>query len=265
MSGAEMRLGRLFDKESGRSFVAAFDHGLTTKVPPESGSPTEVVERIVSSCEPDGVLISPGTLNRTSHLFAFRGAPIPLLRADIILNDERVKDLGEQHRVLCSPTDAAALGAGGIVMFLILGVETGQMFADNTRAIANAAGEAHRLGLPLIVETVLWGSRITDRRDPDMLAFGCRMAAELGADAIKTEYTGDPETMKPVIEGCGVPVLTLGGPKGDSEEELIQMTREAMDAGAKGIVYGRNIWQADDPARISSSIREVVHGVPARN
>ena len=260
-----MKLGRLFDKESGRSFIAAFDHGLTTRVPPESGTPLEVVDRIVSSCQPDGVLISPGILNATSHLFAFRGAPVPLLRADIILNDERMKDLGEQHRVLCSPSEAAALGAGGVVMFLIFGVETGQMFADNARAVAGAAREAHRLGLPLIVETVLWGSRITDKRDPDMLAFGCRMAAELGADAIKTEYTGDPETMKPVIEGCGVPVLTLGGPKSDSEDEVVETTRQAMEAGARGIVYGRNIWQADDPARISASIREVVHGVPARN
>lgn len=252
----------MFGKESGRSFIAAFDHGLTTRVPPQAGRPIEIVERTIS-CEPDGILVSPGMLDRAGHLFAFRGAPVPLVRSDFLLNDERLKDLGEQHRVLCSPADAAALGAGGIVMFLIFGVETGEMFADNARAVAEGAREAHRLGLPLIVETVLWGSRITDSRDPDMLAFGCRMAAELGADAIKTEYTGDPETMAPVIEGCGVPVLTLGGPKTDSEDELVQTTREAMEAGARGVVYGRNVWQAEDPIRVSASLREVIHGVHA--
>jgi DhnA family fructose-bisphosphate aldolase class Ia len=90
------------------------------------------------------------------------------------------------------------------------------------------------------------------------------MAAELGADVIKTEYTGDPDTFASVVECCPVPVLTLGGPKSGSEGEVLEMTRGAIKAGARGVVYGRNIWQADNPARISASIREVVHGTCAR-
>jgi DhnA family fructose-bisphosphate aldolase class Ia len=183
---------------------------------------------------------------------------------DWLILDQHLEELGEQYRVLCTPQDAASLGAGAVVMYLILGVEEGAMFADNARAVAGAAREAHLAGLPLIVETVLWGSRISDRRDPDLLAFGCRMAAELGADAIKTEYTGDPETFAPIVEGCPVPVLTLGGPQVDSEEALVETPRGAMEAGAKGVVYGRNIWQADDPVRISGAVREIVHGAYAR-
>jgi DhnA family fructose-bisphosphate aldolase class Ia len=263
MKGAELRLGRLFDRESGRSFMAAFDHGLTLRVPPEAGRALKIVENIIA-CEPEGVFVSPGMLDRAGHLFAFRGAPSPILRMDWLILDERLEELGEQYRVLCTPQDAASLGAGAVVMYLVLGVEEGAMFADNARAVAGAAREAHLAGLPLIVETVLWGSRISDRRDPDLLAFGCRMAAELGADAIKTEYTGDPETFAPIVEGCPVPVLTLGGPKVDSEEALVETTRGAMEAGAKGVVYGRNIWQADDPVRISGAVREIVHGAYAR-
>jgi DhnA family fructose-bisphosphate aldolase class Ia len=181
---------------------------------------------------------------------------------DWTILDERLKDLGEQYRVLVSPKDAAALGAGAVVMFLIQGPEEGKMFADNARAVAEAASEAHQVGLPLIVECTLWGSRMTDRKDPDLLAFGCRMAAELGADAVKTEYTGDPGTMAEVIEGCPVPVLTLGGAKGTSEEAVVEAARGAIEGGAKGIIFGRNVWQADDPMRMSASLREVVHGVP---
>ena len=59
-----------------------------------------------------------------------------------------------------------------------------------------------RAGIPVIVESVLWGSRIEDKRDPELLAFGARVAAEFGADAIKTAYTGDPETMRQVVEGA---------------------------------------------------------------
>jgi fructose-bisphosphate aldolase, class I len=138
------------------------------------------------------------------------------------------------------------------------------MFAHNAQAVAKAAREAHRVGLPLIVEATLWGSRISDKKDPDLLAYGCRMAAELGADAVKTEYTGDPETTAEVIEGCPVPVLTLGGAKGDSEEAVAEAARGAKEGGTRGIIFGRNIWQAEDPVRMSASLREVVHGVSVR-
>ncbi len=258
-----MRMGRLFDRESGRSFITAFDHGTNLRVPPEAGKPLEVVEKIVAG-EPDGVLISPGMLKQAAHLFAFRGAPVPVLRADWTMLDERTKDLGEQYRVLLTPRDAAALGAGAVMMYLIQGPEEGAMFADNARAVARAASEAHEVGLPLIVEATLWGSRISEKKDPDLLAYGCRIAAELGADAIKTEYTGDPETMAEVVEGCPVPVLTLGGAKGSSEEDVVEAARGAIEGGAKGIVFGRNVWQADDPVKMSASLRETVHGVPMR-
>ncbi len=263
MSGAELRMGRLFNRESGRSFITAFDHGTNLRVPPEAGKPLEVVEKIVAG-EPDGVLVSPGMLKQASHLFAFRGAPVPVVRADWTILDERMKDLGEQYRVLLTPQDAAALGAEALVMYLIQGPEEGAMFADNAQAVAQAAREAHKVGLPLIVEATLWGSHISEEKDPDLLAYGCRMAAELGADAVKTEYTGDPETMAEVAEGCPVPVLTLGGAKGASEEAVVEAARGALEGGARGIIFGRNVWQAKDPAKMSALLREAVHGVYAR-
>lgn len=260
MSGAQLRLGRLFDRGSGRSFITAFDHGVNLRVPPEAGTALEVIEKIVAG-GPDGVLISPGLLKQASHHFAFRGAPVPIVRADWTLLDERTRDMGEQYRVLISPRDAAALGAGAVMMFLIHGPEEGAQLADNVRAVARAAREAHEVGLPLIVEATLWGSRIEEKKNPDLLAFACRMAAELGADAVKTEYTGDPATMREVVEGCPVPVLTLGGAKGGSEDDVLENARGALEGGASGLIFGRNVWQADDVAAMSASLRGVVHGV----
>lgn len=230
------------------------------RVPPEAGTALEVIEKIVAG-GPDGILISPGLLKQASHHFAFRGAPVPIARADWTLLDERTRDMGEQYRVLISPGDAAALGAGAVMMFLIHGPEEGAQLADNVRAVARAAREAHEVGLPLIVEATLWGSRIEEKKDPDLLAFACRMAAELGADAVKTEYTGDPATMREVVEGCPVPVLTLGGAKGGSEDDVLENARGALEGGASGLIFGRNVWQADDVAAMSASLRGVVHGV----
>lgn len=84
----------------------------------------------------------------------------------------------------------------------VLGVAEGDVLADNAKALA--AGEAHKVGMPRMVENVLWGSRAEDKRDPDLLAFGSRMTAEPGADVIETGHTGDVGTMAPVVEGCPV-------------------------------------------------------------
>ncbi len=262
MSGAQLRLGRLFDRASGRSFIAAFDHGVTIGAPAGGEDALGVVGRIVDECRPDAVLLGPGLLAKSADRFAFRGAPAPILRADWIQNDPRLFALGlkEAYRVLCTPRHAAELGADAFIMFLIMGAEETEMFADNVRAVARAAEEAHDVGLPLIVEAVLWGSRIEAKKDAELLSYACRTAAELGADAVKTEWTGDRASMAEVIAACPAPVLVLGGAKAPTPGPLLQATRDAMEAGAKGVVYGRNVWQADDPSAIARQLREIIHG-----
>ncbi|MGH2617729.1 MAG: class I fructose-bisphosphate aldolase [Thermomicrobiales bacterium] len=267
MNGAEVRLGQLFDRGSGRSFIAAFDHGVTLGPKPGSEHVLEGLARIIAG-NPDGILISPGTMKIGGQLFAFHGAPVPIVRADWIFNIEVFPGLpaalqdprqGESYEVICSPEDALAMGAGAITMFLVVGTAEGAGFASNTRQVAASIQAARRVGMPVIVESVLWGARMDDKRDPELLAFAARVAAELGADAIKTAYTGDPETMRQVVEGCPVPVLVLGGVRSSNPELVLEATRGALDAGARGVVYGRNVWQADDPIMMCGLLREVIH------
>ena len=267
MSGAATRLGQLFDRESGRSFIAAFDHGLTLGPKPGSERALDILAQIVAG-NPDGILISPGMMKLGGHLFAFHGGPVPIVRADWIFNNEVFPGLpaalqdprqGENYEVICSPDDALAVGAGAITMFLIVGTGQGAEFSRNARLVAANIQAARRVGLPVIVEAVLWGARMEDKRDPELLAFGARVAAELGADAIKTAYTGDPESMRQVVAGCPVPVLVLGGVRSSSPQVVLDATRDALAAGAKGVVYGRNVWQADDPMVMCGLLRDVIH------
>jgi DhnA family fructose-bisphosphate aldolase class Ia len=166
--------------------------------------------------------------------------------------------------VVCSPADALALGADAITMFLIVGMEDGAEFADNVVAVADAAQQARAIGLPVIVESVLWGSRMDDQRDAELLAFAARMAAELGADAIKTTYTGDPESMRRVVEGCPIPVLVLGGVRSADPAPVLEATRGALEAGAKGRRLRPQRWQADDPLLMCGLLRDVIHGAECR-
>ena len=258
MTGTAVRLGRLF-RASGRSFITAFDHGTTLRMPLSGPGPREVLSTIVEG-GPDGVLLSPGMLATNADLFAVRGAPVPVVRADWTVVDDAWKaESGEFHRVVITPAEAAVMGAGAICMYLIGGPATGAQFADNVAAVAQAAHEARRVGIPLIVEATLWGSRHTDKKDPEALQHVCRMAYELGADAIKTEFTGDVGSMRQLIASVGVPVLTLGGAVGEANA-VESAARDAIAAGAKGLIFGRNVWGADDPVGTTKKLLDVVHG-----
>jgi DhnA family fructose-bisphosphate aldolase class Ia len=258
MIGAELRMRRLFGKESGRAYVVAIDHGMLFGVQEGSEDAIGAVARSLAS-SPDGLFISPGLLARTGHLLAHRGAASPIVRLDYLTLDERTRPYGDKHRLLCSPAQAAKLGADAVVMYLMLAAADGETFSDNLTAIGQALGEAHELGLPLIAEVVAWGSQAVDRRDADLLTYGARLAAEVGADMVKTEYTGDPESMTRLVRGCPAPVLILGGAKTESVDALLATTRDALLAGAAGVIYGRNIWQADDPAEVGAAVRSLVH------
>jgi len=255
MTGTDIRLAQLFNPDSGRSFITAFDHGQSLGV---RNNPLDLLAKIVAG-NPEGVLLNPGILRQGAELFARRGAPVPVVRADWCLLDEGDKhELGERYRVLTSPSEALAMGAGAICMYFIMRPTDGGMFADNARAIAEAAHEAHRVGIPLIVEGTLWGLRNEDRKDPELLAKVNRMAAELGADAIKTEYT-DPETMPMIIDNVGdIPVMTLGGAKGDIDA-VKKAAAGAIGSGAKGLIFGRNVWDTEDPTATTRALLEITH------
>src|SRR6476661_8780030 len=134
MTGTAVRLGRLFPA-NGRSFVTAFDHGTTLRMPMSGPGPREVLSTIVES-GPDGVLLPAGMLATNADLFARRGAPVPVVRADwTFIDDEWKADSGEFHRVVVTPAEAVAMGAGAICMYLIGGPGGGDMFADNVAAV----------------------------------------------------------------------------------------------------------------------------------
>jgi len=55
-------------------------------------------------------------------------------------------------------------------------------------------------------------------------------------------------------------VLLLGGSKTNDPNALLDGTRAAIAAGAKGVIYGRNVWQADDPAGVAKQLKAIIHG-----
>ena len=55
-------------------------------------------------------------------------------------------------------------------------------------------------------------------------------------------------------------MVALGGPKIDSEDDVVALARGVVEAGAAGVAFGRNVWGSPDPAKLIARLHEAVHG-----
>ncbi|MBN9152213.1 MAG: hypothetical protein KF692_01675 [Cryobacterium sp.] len=150
---------------------------------------------------------------------------------------------------------ALAVGADGVkAMVYPFGDD------DGVNRSAALAARASAVGLPYLAEPVPGGFSRGDMRTPDIIAAGARVAAETGADMIKTFYTGDPESMRKVVDYAGVPVIILGGHAKDSLEEFYGPIWDAINhAGVLGVAVGTNIWSSKNPGGVVRGLNAILH------
>jgi class I fructose-bisphosphate aldolase len=204
--------------------------------------------------------MTPGITRASLPKFYGRNKPGVIVRLDAT-NIWRKKPAPKEgyYTHVASVKDAVQLGADAVVTFLFAGYDTDAQEADNLQTLARIGAEAREYGIPFIVEplAIQKGSNVV--RDFEIMKLIVRMASEIGADLIKADF---PETKKQFDELIGIasaPILVRGGPKMDSDREMLQMVKDAMECGAKGIVFGRNVWQHKDPSRILRALAVIVH------
>ena len=81
--------------------------------------------------------------------------------------------------------------------------------------------------------------------------------AELGADLVKTFYTGDK--FHEVVENTPVPIFTIGAEKLDTDLDVLKKAYDSISQGARGIIFGRNIFMASDPIKIVKALNDVIN------
>ena len=96
-----------------------------------------------------------------------------------------------------------------------------------------------------------------EKREARYLALCCRIAAELGARVVKT-YWCDKDFEK-VIKGCPIPVIIAGGPKCETDYEVLEFIHDGMSKGAIGINLGRNVWQNPNAIAMAKSLYAIIH------
>lgn len=112
-----------------------------------------------------------------------------------------------------------------------------------------------------MVEPVFWTSHTSKEKktSANLIGHAARIALELGADVLKIPYTGNILEFKELLNNLQVPVFVLGGAKMDSIEDILKIAKESIEAGAKGIVFGRNVWQNSKMESLINALKEIVH------
>lgn len=157
-------------------------------------------------------------------------------------------------RVTGTVEEAVRLGADAVSFHINVGSETepGQI-----ESLARVTDAASHFGMPVLAMTYARGPGV-DESDPEALGHAVRLGEELGADLVKTGYSGDAASFERVTESTRLPVVIAGG-EPDGDRASLEAVRGAMDAGAAGVSMGRTIFQHDDPEAITRAVAGVVH------
>jgi DhnA family fructose-bisphosphate aldolase class Ia len=151
---------------------------------------------------------------------------------------------------------ALRFGADAVELKVFPGNPRETKLADLRRLAARCA----EWGLPLLAEPIPVSFQETSAHTVENIARAARTGAEAGADFVKVHYTGPVAAYRRVTESCYVPVLILGGAAKDEPRDVLQMAADALEAGARGVVFGRNIFTHPRPDRMAAALGEIVHG-----
>ncbi|MEW6046646.1 MAG: 2-amino-3,7-dideoxy-D-threo-hept-6-ulosonate synthase [Bacillota bacterium] len=246
--GKRVRLRRLLNASSGRLLTITVDHGIARGVLPGLIDVQRAIDEIVWGV-PDAMTMHKGIAERC---FEPHAGKVPLII--------KCTSFSPYHKTLdvwvTDVEEAIRLGADAISMGVIVGGEHQPKMLEN---LGRLVKEAESLGLPVVTHIYPRGEYVEDQYHFENVRYAVRVGAELGVDVIKTHYTGSPDTFAKVVEAVPVPVVLAGGEGGKALEDYLRMTRDALDAGAAGVAYGRFVWQNEEPGAVVRALRAIIH------
>ncbi|WP_415380767.1 2-amino-3,7-dideoxy-D-threo-hept-6-ulosonate synthase [Halosimplex sp. TS25] len=248
-AGKDARLARI--GTGGRYLVVPMDHGITLGAVKGLVDLESTVDAITRGGA-DAVLTQRGVAGRVHPNKNDAGYIVHLNGSTSIGPDESDK------RMTGTVEDAIRAGADAVSFHINVGSEHEP---DQITQLNEVTSQAERYGLPTLAMAYARGHDVRDD-DPELfaedLSHAVRLAEELGADVVKTAFSGTADTFERVVEATSLPVVIAGGSKG-TDRETLSMVRGAVDAGAAGVSMGRSIFQHDDPEAITRAVAAVLH------
>jgi fructose-bisphosphate aldolase, class I len=256
MGGIDLRVKRLF---RGRRalVISALDHVMEYGDQPG----IEDASQAISNCHgTDALLMSRFMLKRHGDLMAAPGAPAPVVRINWTSSFYYPLDYRQGNTCVATTVEEAVeAGAEAVICSLFLEDGDEKRETENVRIFSEVVRMKERLGIPLIGECyVVDHKEIGPERMHAKVKRGARVMAELGADLIKCFFTG--ERFHEVVENTPVPCFTIGAEKLPTDLAVLRKAADSVRQGARGIVFGRNIFLASDPPAIIRALGDVMNG-----
>lgn len=252
ISGKGIRMERIMNRKDGRTIIIPMDHGISVGPIPGLEDLTKAVDSVVKGGA-DAVLMHKGMVGSGHRGY---GRDVGLI---IHLSGSTSKGPDpNDKKIVTSVEQAVKMGADAVSIHVNIGSPTEAEMLEDLGMVAEIADS---WGMPLLAMMYPRGHDIKDPCDVEVVKLATRIGVELGADIVKTNYTGDPETFKEVVRGAGkVPVVIAGGEKSKEVKGVLQSIKDSIDAGGAGVAMGRNVFQADDPSKMVAAVNAVLHG-----
>jgi fructose-bisphosphate aldolase, class I len=263
-TSAKVRMNRLF--RDGGCLDVAVDHGVCNE--PTFLAGLEDMGRVVDTlvrAGPDAIQMTYGQADLLQSR-PDRDKPALVMRIDMgnPYNAARHRMMWSELQNAEEPVLAAVeMDAACVVVNLFMLPDEPDLFRQCVRNIARVRGDCSRYGMPLMIEPLVMlpnevrGGYQVDG-DAEKIVTLVRVATEMGADIIKADPTSDPGDFHRVVEAARVPVLARGGGKEDLRAVLTK-SAALVAQGARGLVYGRNIYQHASPSAVVAALMAIIH------
>jgi predicted phospho-2-dehydro-3-deoxyheptonate aldolase len=247
MRGKDLRLNRIL--ENGKALIVPMDHGITI-------GPVKGLLDMISTIQK---VVEGGATAILLHKGLFRILKTPPSCGTILhlSASTKLSDNPNWKVTVGSVEEALRLGVDAISIHINLGSKYESQMLEYLGQISDACDKWQ---VPLLCMVYPRGINIKDPYDPEVVAHAARVGAELGADIVKTNYTGTFESFKQVIDGCPVPIIIAGGPKTDTDRAFLVNVEDAIRAGAIGVAAGRNVFQHTNPTGMVHAIATILQG-----
>jgi len=248
--GKNIRLERIIDRQSRRTIIIPMDHGLTMGSIQGLENMAEIIDKVAQGGA-NAVLMHSGMVAAGHRKY---GRDIGLI---IHLSGATMLTPHPNRKVLvCTVERALKMGADAVSIHINIGADEEPEMLKDAQKVVEASRE---WGIPLIAMMYPRGKNIEDESNPEVVNIAVRAGAELGADIVKTNYTGDIDSFKYIVKSVSIPVIIAGGPKMDTVPEILQVAYDSIQAGGAGVAFGRNVFQAKDPSKLVSALSKIIH------
>ena len=253
VTGKLIRMNRLIEADTSTCLIVAIDHGMTS--PRFLPGLVDTGKRVEEAIAGGANVLMLGRGMAKAHANRFRRSTSLAL---MLTASAAGRPSGATITPVGSVEEALRAGADAVVVYVAL---AGENEPEMISYLSRVGETCEFKGMPLIAEAEYPNAyqsldSMSEALGPEYLKRNARLCAELGADIVKVNWSGDTRSFEEIIRASGKPVVLAGGNR-ISDLELLTRMAEARKAGAVGCSVGRNVFEHSRPQAMTAAISRI--------